>query len=145
MAGNRIRFDNEIQKANDFVWDEKWDEAIASYRDVFGYEILDGPYDDPTQNVSVCFMGSGSGGEVQIELVAPLGESSPVDKLLKKGVSAYHVCYEVDDMDTIVDHLQESKCRLVSPPKPAALHSGRRIAWFFTPTNQLFEVLERAA
>ena len=32
MAGNRLRFDNEIQKANDFVWDEKWDDAIASYR-----------------------------------------------------------------------------------------------------------------
>lgn len=32
MAGNRVRFDNEIQKANDFVWDEKWDEAIAAYR-----------------------------------------------------------------------------------------------------------------
>lgn len=32
MARNRLRFDDAIQKANDFVWDEKWEDAIASYR-----------------------------------------------------------------------------------------------------------------
>jgi len=32
LAGNRLRFDEAIQKANDYVWDEKWDEAVRSYR-----------------------------------------------------------------------------------------------------------------
>lgn len=32
MAGNRLRFDEAIQKANDFVWDEKWEDAIEAYR-----------------------------------------------------------------------------------------------------------------
>lgn len=32
MAGNRMRFDDAIQKANDFVWDEKWSEAVVAYR-----------------------------------------------------------------------------------------------------------------
>jgi tetratricopeptide (TPR) repeat protein len=32
MAGNRLRFEEAIQKANDFVWAEKWDEAITAYR-----------------------------------------------------------------------------------------------------------------
>ncbi len=32
MAGNRLRFDEAIQKANDSVWDEKWDDAARSYR-----------------------------------------------------------------------------------------------------------------
>ncbi len=32
MAGNRLRFDEAIQKANDCVWDEKWDEAVRFYR-----------------------------------------------------------------------------------------------------------------
>lgn len=31
MAGNRLRFEEEIQKANDFVWAEKWREAVQSY------------------------------------------------------------------------------------------------------------------
>ena len=32
MAGNRLRFEEAAQKANDFVWAEKWEEAVSSYR-----------------------------------------------------------------------------------------------------------------
>ncbi|HNT77168.1 MAG TPA: tetratricopeptide repeat protein [Anaerolineae bacterium] len=32
MAGNRLRFDDAIQKANDLVWAEKWDDAVKAYR-----------------------------------------------------------------------------------------------------------------
>lgn len=32
MAGNRLRFEEAIQRANDFVWAEKWDDAVAAYR-----------------------------------------------------------------------------------------------------------------
>ncbi len=31
MAGNRLRFDEAIQKANDCVWEEKWDDAVRFY------------------------------------------------------------------------------------------------------------------
>ncbi|MGC9467337.1 MAG: tetratricopeptide repeat protein [Anaerolineae bacterium] len=32
MAGNRLRFEEAIQRANDFVWAEKWKDAAAAYR-----------------------------------------------------------------------------------------------------------------
>ncbi len=32
MAGNRLRFEEAIQRANEFVWAEKWQEAVAAYR-----------------------------------------------------------------------------------------------------------------
>ena len=32
MAGNRMRFDEAIQKANDYVWAEEWTNALKSYR-----------------------------------------------------------------------------------------------------------------
>ena len=32
MAGNRLHFEEAIQKANDFVWAEEWNAAVASYR-----------------------------------------------------------------------------------------------------------------
>jgi len=31
LAGNRLRFDEAIQKANDCVWDEKWEDAVRFY------------------------------------------------------------------------------------------------------------------
>ena len=32
MAGNRLHFEEAIQKANDFVWAEEWNAAVESYR-----------------------------------------------------------------------------------------------------------------
>jgi tetratricopeptide (TPR) repeat protein len=32
VPGNRLRFEEAIQKANDFVWAEQWDDAIQAYR-----------------------------------------------------------------------------------------------------------------
>ncbi len=32
MAGNRLRFDDAMQKANDSVWAERWDDAVKAYR-----------------------------------------------------------------------------------------------------------------
>ncbi len=32
MAGNRMRFDEAIQKANDYVWAEEWANALKAYR-----------------------------------------------------------------------------------------------------------------
>ena len=40
--------------------------AIPIYADLFGYELISGPFDDPIQNVSVCFLSRG-GGDAMIE------------------------------------------------------------------------------
>jgi catechol 2,3-dioxygenase-like lactoylglutathione lyase family enzyme len=72
-------------------------QASATYQAIFGYVVLSGPFDDPIQNVSVCFLGTGEPGDLTMELVAPLGDDSPVSKMLAKGIGAYHICYEVID------------------------------------------------
>jgi len=70
--------------------------AIPIYKALFGYELTSGPFDDPIQNVSVCFLSRGDGDTV-LELVAPLGPNSPIDLTLKKGGGPYHVCYQDPD------------------------------------------------
>jgi methylmalonyl-CoA/ethylmalonyl-CoA epimerase len=119
------------------------DKAIPVYRDLFGYELTSGPFDDPIQKVSVCFLGRASTGDITIELVAPLGEDSPVNRTLAKGGSAYHVCYEVDDLDGTLAQLSGKGCLVVSKPVPAVAFNQRRIAWLYTPTRQLVEMLEK--
>jgi methylmalonyl-CoA/ethylmalonyl-CoA epimerase len=73
-------------------------QAVDAYRAIFGYRVLSGPFDDPIQNVSVCFLAAGPSDDLVMELVAPLNEQSPVSKLLVNRLGAYHVCYEVDDL-----------------------------------------------
>ena len=118
--------------------------AITVYQDLFGYELVSGPFDDPIQRVSVCFLGRQTAGEIVIELVAPLGDDTPINRVLSKGGGPYHTCYEVDDLDAGLAQLASKKCIIVSRPVPAVAFNNRRIAWLFTPTQQLVELLERA-
>ena len=59
--------------------------AVASYRELFGYTVSSGPFDDQTQKVSVCFLRSQDSDRLVIELVMPACEDSPVGQVLAKG------------------------------------------------------------
>jgi methylmalonyl-CoA epimerase len=117
------------------------EEAIPIYKALFGYQLVSGPFDDTIQKVSVCFLSRGEGDAV-IELVAPLGEDSPVKGTVKKGGGTYHICYQVGDIKAAVSHLIEEGSLLVSGPVPAAAFEMREIAWLLTEGNLLVEILE---
>ena len=116
--------------------------ALPVYEALFGYRLLNGPFADPIQEVTVCFVGSGDPGDMVLELVAPLGEDSPIRQILAKGVSAYHACYEVCDIEQSVADVRVKGCVVVGKPVPAVAFQGRRIAWIYTPTRQLIELVE---
>ena len=113
------------------------------YRELFGYECVSGPFDDPVQKVSVCFLERGTAGDPVLELVAPLGEESPIQRTLSKGAGAYHICYETENLEQAIEHLTARGCLMVSPPVPAVAFNNRRIAWLYTSTRQLVELVER--
>jgi methylmalonyl-CoA/ethylmalonyl-CoA epimerase len=117
--------------------------TLAEYQSIFGYKVRSGPFDDPIQKVSVCFLTTGEPGDVTIELVAPAGEDSPIKKFLMKGIGAYHFCYEVDDICEALQHVRSHGCLVIQEPASAVAFAGRRIAWFYTPTRQLVELVER--
>ncbi len=119
--------------------------ALSQYADMFGYRLLRGPYVDPQQQASVAFIGSHSTDDPPLELVAPLGADSQVQRVLAKGLSLYHVCYEVPDLEEAIEHLRANGCLLVSGPTPAVAYDGRPIAWLYTPNRQLTELVEAPA
>jgi methylmalonyl-CoA/ethylmalonyl-CoA epimerase len=116
--------------------------AIPNYKNLFNYDLISGPFDDPIQRVSVCFLSRGNGDAV-IELVAPLGPQSPIENVLKKGGGTYHVCYQVTDLSAAIGHLTDQGCFLISGPVPAVAFERRQIAWLMTETNLLVELLQR--
>jgi methylmalonyl-CoA/ethylmalonyl-CoA epimerase len=121
----------------------KLDPAAQMLRSLFGYQVVSGPFDDPIQKVTVNFLRQQSEDAAEIELIAPLTEDSPIRSMLAKGSgAAYHLCFETTDLDGALEHAKSIGCILVSPPAPAVAFSGRRIAWFYTPTRQLFELVE---
>jgi methylmalonyl-CoA/ethylmalonyl-CoA epimerase len=113
---------------------------------LFGYKVVSGPFDDPIQKVTVNFLARPDQDTAEIELIAPIGEDSPIRSMLaKSGGGAYHLCFETDDIEGAVRHLQTHRCIVVAKPVPAVAFEGRRIAWVYTPSRQLFEIVEAKA
>jgi methylmalonyl-CoA/ethylmalonyl-CoA epimerase len=117
-------------------------DAIAVCKALFHYQLTAGPFDDPLQRVSVCFLSRGE-GEVVMELVAPLGPDSPIDRILKKGGGAYHVCYSVTDINDAICYLTEKGSILFSGPLPAVAFQMRPIAWLMTEIGLLIELVQK--
>lgn len=111
---------------------------------LFGYKVVSGPFDDPIQKVAVNFLAKSSEDPAEIELIAPNSEDSPIRSMLAKdGGGAYHLCFETNDIDGALAHAKKSGCIIVSLPVPAVAFQGRRIAWIYTRSRQLFEIVEQ--
>jgi len=122
------------------------DAATESLSTLFGYRVVSGPFDDPIQKVAVNFLTTSSQDSVEIELIAPLTEDSPIRAMLAKGSGgAYHLCFETNDIEGALVHAKNNGCVIVSGPVPAVAFQGRRIAWIYTPARQLFEFVEAKA
>jgi methylmalonyl-CoA/ethylmalonyl-CoA epimerase len=119
------------------------DQATDVLQSLFGYRVISGPFDDPIQKVTVNFLTQSTEDIAEIELIAPLTEDSPIKSMLSKGNGgAYHLCFETSDMEKALAHAKSNGCIVVSPPAPAVAFGGRRIAWIYTKTRQLFELVE---
>ena len=117
--------------------------ATETLSALFGYRVVSGPFDDPIQKVSVNFLTTSDNDAAEIELIAPLSEDSPITSMLaKSGGGAYHLCFETSDIDQALVHAKNNGCMIVSPPVPAVAFGGRRIAWIYTRSRQLFELVE---
>jgi len=117
--------------------------ATELLANLLGYKVVAGPFDDPLQKVSVSFLAKSAGDVAEIELIAPLGEDSPIRSMLgKQGGGAYHLCFETKDLDAALVHAQEQGCVVLAQPVPAVAFQGRRIAWIYTSSRQLFELVE---
>jgi methylmalonyl-CoA/ethylmalonyl-CoA epimerase len=113
---------------------------------LFGYKVVSGPFDDPIQKVAVNFLATSGQDAAEIELIAPLTDDSPVRSMLAKGGGgAYHLCFETDDIEGALLHMQKHRCIVVAKPVRAVAFQGRRIAWIYTPSRQLFEIVEAKA
>ena len=93
------------------------DEAVATYERLFGAEV-EHRAEVEEQGVEAAAVLVGDG---RVELLAPLGEDTPVGRFLaKRGPGMHHVAYEVDDVQAELDRLAGEGAELID----AAPHEG---------------------
>jgi methylmalonyl-CoA/ethylmalonyl-CoA epimerase len=89
---------------------------------------------DAEQNAELVLLTLVDG--TRIELVS----GRQVEIFVKKNITYYHLCYEVTDIDAEIERLVGEGALLVSPPKPAVLFDGRKVA-FLNVSYGLIELL----
>ncbi len=97
---------------------------------------------DPLQNVKVCVLTKES--MPTVELLAPVDDMSPICKTLQKsGVSPYHICYNVPNMEQAIKELRAKKFMPVSKPKMSNVFNSM-VCFLFHKEIGLIEILEKS-
>ncbi len=117
-------------------------DAIATYRTLYGATDITEPFDMPAQGVKVCFVNLPNS---QIELIEPLNEQSPIHNFIAKNPKGgqHHVCFEVDDIHETVRVMNDRGATVLGEPRIGA--HGTLII-FIHPKNSngvLVELMER--
>ena len=93
------------------------DEAIRFHSEVFGWRLLHRE-ENEEQGVAEAMIGTGDQGpeNAQIQLLAPLNESSTIAKFIgRNGPGMQQLAYRVKDLDLVCDTLRERGIRLLYP------------------------------
>lgn len=105
-------------------------EESAKVFEILGY-VAQPMFDDTVQRCFICFLKRAE-GESLIELVQPYEDNKTMQKMLtKRGVSPYHLCYEVEDVQAIYDKLSDTEGWLpMFAPVEAIAFENRKIVYF---------------
>lgn len=95
------------------------DEAVATYRALFGDVAVSDLIELPAQGVRVRFVDTPNS---QIELLEPMGPDSPVSNFLQKNPKGgqHHVCFEVADIHAAKADFEAKGATVLNEPRIGA-------------------------
>ena len=96
---------------------------------------------DTIQNTHIAFLKRE--GFPLIELVSPVDNNSPVVNLLdKSGVTPYHLCYSVCNIEDAIAELRKDKFLPLFNPVDAIALGNRKICYLYNKNVGLIELVE---
>jgi hypothetical protein len=116
------------------------DDSLKIYQPLFGKnKILDKMF-IASQGVFVCFIEVAP--QVYLELIEPADEHSIVSHMKKKGITYYHLAYQVDNFEETVRLLSEINFKHITTFHSEAFNNTR-CSFFMSPEMHLIEILEK--
>jgi len=108
---------------------------------ILGYAVGE-IVNDERQQTRICFLRKD--GETTIELVEPYEDNMTMQKMLtKRGVSPYHICYEVENIDTEYEKLIEKDWTALFKPVEAPAFNNRKICYFWNSEIGFIELVNK--
>lgn len=102
--------------------------------------VVSAPQSLPEHGVNVVFIKAENG---KIELLAPIGDTSPIAKFLERNPDGglHHICFDVPDIIASRDQLLASGARILGSPEPKIGAHGKPVL-FIHPKDMTGSLIE---
>ena len=105
------------------------EQGVELWKSVFGYSQKTEPVTNTKQKVRVVFLAKDN--SIDIKLVEPTDESSPVSAFANKGGGLHHLCFKCSDVEESVKRFKEFGMRITAQPQPGEAFENENIAFVF--------------
>lgn len=119
------------------------DEAADRFCTVLGYRRKTETVTNTRQQVNVLFLSKE--GSLDLKLIEPSDESSPLWGFVKKGGGLHHLCFKVPDVTSSCEELRELRVRVVAPPAPGEAFDDHSIAFGYLGFGTAIELIDTDA
>jgi methylmalonyl-CoA/ethylmalonyl-CoA epimerase len=119
------------------------DAAADRFCQLFGYVRRTSPVVNTRQKVKVLFLRKP--GSLDIKLIEPAGDDSPLWDFVRKGGGLHHLCFRVDHVETACQELAGKGARVIAAPAPGEAFDEHTIAFVFAGMGLNVEVVDTDA
>lgn len=118
------------------------DAAADRLSALLGYQRATSPVTNTRQRVNVLFLSRP--GSMDLKLIEPADEGSPLHDFVRKGGGLHHICLKAPDVETAVLDLAVRGARVVAPPAPGEAFDDHLIAFLYLGLGLNVEVIDTA-
>lgn len=116
------------------------EEAIRHWEIVFGYKQMTGTVLNTRQKVRVVFLEKE--GSIDIKLIEPADETSPIYEFAKRGGGIHHLCFKCNDLKLSLEQMRNQGLRILAVPQPGEAFENENIAFVFAKHGLNIELID---
>lgn len=116
------------------------DKAAPKLCQLLGFTVKTGKVTNTRQQVNVQFLKRP--GSIDIKLIEPSGEESPLWQFLKRGEGLHHLCFRTEDVRGQLAALEGLGLRVLAPPAPGEAFDGELIAFGYAGAGLNIELID---
>jgi len=116
------------------------DVAVEKLAPLLGYKARTERVTNTRQKVNVIFLSRS--GSIDLKLIEPASEDSPLWASLRKGEGLHHLCFRTVDTAMALQDLEGRGLRVLSPPAPGEAFDDHLIAFGYAGCGLNIELID---
>lgn len=116
------------------------DKSAPKLCELLGFTVKTGKVTNTRQQVNVQFLQRP--GSIDIKLIEPSAEESPLWQFLKRGEGLHHLCFKADDVRSQLAALEKLGLRVLAQPAPGEAFDEELIAFGYAGSGLNIELID---